>query len=83
MLVTRNGSILSTDPVPDTVLRQWDKIYSCCGSTLLSDNVLSVMRIAGAKFVSDKTKNKTNKKTLSDGVCRTAVHESESGHSAT
>ena len=48
-----------SDPVPGTVVRRWDKTYSCYGSrqtlTSPSDSVLCLMRIARARFLSDTT----------------------------
>ena len=47
------------DPLPRTVVGQWDKTYCCYGSiqtlTLSSDSVLRLMRIAHARFMSDTT----------------------------
>ena len=57
--MTRRCRSQGSDPIPDTVVRQWNKTNSCYGSrqtlTSASDSVLCLMRISHARFLSDST----------------------------
>ena len=57
--MTRRCRSQGSDPIPDTVVRQWNKTNSCYGSrqtlTSASDSVLCLTRMAHARFLADTT----------------------------